>query len=97
MLTATVRFFGPLRGLVGKKEQVILLEQGATVRTLLDELVRSNGSEFRRYVVIEGSTLNPALMVFLNGENLDEIHNLDAAMPAASRIDVMLATALLGG
>ena len=97
VLEAKVRFFGPVRGLVGKKEQVIILEQGATVRSLLDELARSNSSEFRRYVVIEGSTLNPALMVFLNGESLDEIQNLDAPMPAEASIDVMLASPLLGG
>ena len=97
IMRATVRFFGPVRSLVRKKEQVILLEEGATVRSLLDELARSNGSEFRRYVVIEGSTINPALVVFLNGESLDEIMNLDAPIPPAPTIDVMLASAVLGG
>lgn len=97
MIEARVRFFGPVRGLVRKKDQVVILEEGATVRTLLDELARSNSSEFRRYVVIEGATLNPALQVFLNGESLDEIQNLDARLPAGAKVDVMLASPILGG
>ncbi|MBI4526710.1 MAG: MoaD/ThiS family protein [Deltaproteobacteria bacterium] len=92
-----MRFFGPIRGLVRKKEQLLILEEGATVRRLLDELARSNSPEFQRYVVIEGATLNPALLVFLNGESLDEILNLDARLPAGTKIDVMLASPILGG
>ena len=97
MVEARVRFFGPVRGLVRKKEQVVILEEGATVRRLLDELARSNSSEFQRYVVIEGASLNPALLVFLNGESLDEILNLDTPLPAGARVDVMLASPILGG
>lgn len=96
-MQATVRFFGPVRSLVAKKEQVILLEEGATVRSLLAELARLNGAEFRRYLVIEGSTINPALVIFLNGESLDEMMNLDAPIPPAPTVDVMLASAVLGG
>lgn len=97
VIEARVRFFGPVRGLVRKKEQVVVLDEGATVRTLLDELARSNTAEFRRCVVIEGSHLNPALVVFLNGESLDETLNLDAPLPARAKIDVMLASPILGG
>ena len=97
MIEARIHFFGPIRGLVRKKEQLVVLEEGATVRRLLDELGRANGAEFRRYLVIEGSTVNPALVVFLNGESLDEILNLDAPLPSGPRVDVMLASPILGG
>lgn len=97
MIEARVHFFGPVRGLVGKKEQVVILEEGATLRRLLEELARSNSPEFRRYLVPEGVTLNPALHVFLNGESLDEIQNLDTFLAAEATLDVMLASPILGG
>jgi molybdopterin converting factor small subunit len=97
VIEARIHFFGPIRGLVRKKEQLVVLEEGATVRRLLDELGRANGAEFRRYLVLEGATVNPALVVFLNGESLDEILNLDAPLPSGAKVDVMLASPILGG
>ncbi|MEK6561616.1 MAG: MoaD/ThiS family protein [Candidatus Binatota bacterium] len=97
MIEIKVRFFGPVRGLVRKKEQVILLEEGATLRGLLEELGRSNDSEFRRYIVLEGNTLNPVLLVFLNGESVDAIQNLDHSLPSGPMVDVMLASPIMGG
>jgi molybdopterin converting factor small subunit len=97
VIEARIQFFGPIRGLVKKKEQLVVLEEGATVRRLLDELGRANGAEFQRYLVIEGATVNPALVVFVNGESLDESLNLDAPLPPGPRVDVMLASPILGG
>lgn len=97
MAEIRVRFFGPVRGLVRKKEQVILLEEGATLRTLLEELGRSNSSEFQRYIVIEGVALNPALLVFLNGESVNAVQNLDLSLPSGSMVDIMLASPIMGG
>ncbi len=97
MVEARVRFFGPVRGLAGKKEQVLLLEEGTTLRGLLDELRRSNPPEFQRYVVIEGTTVNPALLISLNGKSLDEIQDLDSPIPSGATLDVMLAIPIMGG
>ena len=97
MVEAKVRFFGPVRGIVGKKEQVVVLENGATLRNLLDELGRSNGPEFQCYIVVEGSTLNPALLVALNGQSVDQIQNLDTPLPHGAVVDVLLAVPIKGG
>lgn len=97
MIKVRVHFFGPLRGLVRKKQQVIFLEDGATLRMLLEELARSNSPDFQRYVVPQGLTLNPALQVFLNGENLDEIQNLDKPLATEATLDVLLASPIIGG
>ena len=97
MVEAKVRFFGPVRGIVGKKEQLVVLEDGATLRNLLDELGRSNGPEFQRYIVVEGSTLNPALLVALNGQSVDQLQNLDTPLPNGSVVDVLLAVPIMGG
>ena len=97
MVEARVRFFGPVRSIVGKKEQTLLMEDGATLRVLLEELGRSNGPEFQRYIVFQGTTVNPALLVALNGESVDEIQNLDAPLPTGATLDVMLAVPISGG
>ncbi len=97
MVEARVRFFGPVRSIVKKKEQAVVLEDGATLRDLLGELGRSNGPAFQRYIVVEGATLNPALLVSLNGESVDEIHNLDIPLPLGATVDVMLAVPIMGG
>ena len=97
MVEARVRFFGPVRSIVKKKEQVVVLEDGATLRNLLEELGYSNGPAFQRYIVVEGATLNPALLVSLNGEGVDEIQNLDIPLPLGATVDVMLAAPIMGG
>lgn len=75
----------------------MFLTRGATLRDLLEELRRSNPPEFRRYVVIEGATLNPALLVSLNGASVDEIQNMDAPLPSEPVLDVMVAVPIMGG
>lgn len=97
MTEIRVRFFGPVRGLVRKKEQVILLEEGATLRRLLEELGRSNSSEFQRHIVLDGGSLNPALLVFLDGESVNAVQNLDLSLLSGSMVDVMLASPIMGG
>lgn len=97
MVEVKVQFFGPVRGMVKKKEQVVALEDGTTLRGLLEELGRSNGPEFQRYIVVEGATVNPALIVALNGQSLDQIQNLDTPLPQGSVLDVLLAVPIKGG
>ena len=94
---AKVRFFGPVRSIVGKKEQRVSLDDRATMRDVLRELGLSNGPKFQRYIVIEGATLNPALLVSINGRSLDDIQNLDIQLPTDTTIDIMLATPIAGG
>ncbi len=97
MVEAKVQFFGPVRGIVKKKQQVVVLDDGATLRGLLEELGRSNGPEFQRYIVVEGRTLNPVLLVALNGQSVDQIENLDTPLPQGSVLDVLLAVPIMGG
>lgn len=96
-LEAKVRFFGPLKVVVGRKEQTVVLERGATVRRLLDELGRTNGPAFRRYVKPEGRTVNPVLIVAVNGESVDQIGNLDMPLPEGTVVDILLAVPIMGG
>jgi len=75
----------------------VVLDDGATLRGLLEELGRSNGPEFQCYIVVEGATLNPALLVALNGQSVDQIQNLDTPLPHGAVVDVLLAVPIMGG
>ena len=70
---------------------------GATIRELLDQLKKTNKPDFERYVVIQGNTVNPVLLISLNGESLDELNNIDAKLPSESTLDVMLVAPIVGG
>lgn len=74
-----------------------MLERGATVRQLLEELACTNGPAFRCYVKPEGRTLNPVLIVAVNGESLDQIGNLDMPLPDSTNVDILLAVPIMGG
>lgn len=92
-----VRFFGPIRTLAGRKEQVVMVSKGATLRDLLEELKRVSGSELGRYIVVQGNGVNPVLLVSLNGETIDEIQSIDVKLPDRSVLDVMLVVPVAGG
>lgn len=92
-----VRFFGPIRSLAGGKEQVVVLEKGATMRDLLEELKRASGPELGQYIVVEGNSVNPVLLVSLNGQDVDQIQNIDVKLPDRSVLDVMLVVPVAGG
>lgn len=97
MTKVKIRFFGPVRSLVGKKEQVLEMPAGSTIRELLDKLKKTNNPDFERYVVIQGNTINPVLLVSLNGESLDELNNIETKLPNESVLDVMLVAPIVGG
>ncbi len=97
MTQVKIRFFGPIRSLVEKKEQFLEMPTGATIRELLDQLKKTNKPDFERYVVIQGNTVNPVLLISLNGESLDELNNIDAKLPSESTLDVMLVAPIVGG
>ena len=97
MTKVKIRFFGPVRSLVGKKEQVLEMPPGSTIRELLDKLKKTNKPDFERYVVIQGNTVNPVLLVSLNGESLDELNNIETKLPNESVLDVMLVAPIVGG
>lgn len=97
MVEARVRFFGPIRSLVGKREQVVILEDGATLRQLLEELGHSNPPEFQRHLVVQGGMVNSSLLLAVNGQGLDDSQTLDSPLPATTTVDVMLAIPIMGG
>ena len=97
MPVVKVRFFGPVRSIAGKKVQELEMRQNTTVKDLLEELKRVSNPEFGKYIVIQGNTINPVLLMAINGESLDEINNMNAPLPDNPVLDVMLVSPIAGG
>ena len=97
MTVVKVRFFGPVRSIAGKKEQELEVWPNATTKDLLEELKRVSVPEFSKYVVIQGVTVNPVLLMAINGDSLDEINNINAPLPENPVLDIMLVSPIAGG
>ncbi len=97
MPVVKVRFFGTVRSIAGKKVQELEMRQNPTVRDLLEELKRVSDPEFGKYIVIQGNTINPVLLMAINGESLDEIDNMNAPLPDNPVLDVMFVSPIAGG
>lgn len=97
MPVVRVRFFGPVRSIAGKKEQELEMSPGTTTKDLLEELRKVSNPEFSKYIVIQGNTVNPVLLMAINGEGLDEINNINAPLPDNPVLDIMLVSPIAGG
>jgi molybdopterin converting factor small subunit len=97
-LEVTVKYFGLVRNSIGKKEELIQLPAGASVRELLDVLVSKYGETVRDLVLTADGNLSAEAILMLDGEDIrngDELKTrLDGAVEAHL---VVLAPAALGG
>ena len=97
-LHVNVKYFGLVRNSIGKKEEVIELPPGASVRELLEALVSKYGENVRDLILTSDGNLSAEAIVMLDGEdirNRDELKTkLDGGIEAHL---VVLAPAALGG
>jgi len=67
-IKVTVKFFATLRGILGKREEQLLLPPRSTLKDALEALSRKYGSQFTSYVFEKGE-LNSFLQILINGRN----------------------------
>jgi len=80
-MKVTVKFFALVRELTGKREEVIDLENQATVKTLLDKLVNEYGAKFRDYLFDPASKEPRGHVQFLiDGRNVALMQGLNTVL-----------------
>ncbi len=63
-----VRYFGVFRTQLNVKEEKITLEENATLKRLLEELVKIHGASIRRILESDSKTnLDPSVVITING------------------------------
>jgi molybdopterin synthase sulfur carrier subunit len=83
-----VRFFTVLRELIGKREEEVLVHEGASVREVLDILSARYGREFSDYL-FEGSRLKEHIQILLNGTNIMILNGLETRLGEGSTLAVI--------
>ena len=76
-----VKFFALVRELTGKREEVLDLDDRATVRILLGRLVEEHGTKFRDYIFDPASKEPRGHVQFLmDGRNVALMQGLDTIL-----------------
>ena len=92
-----VRFMGDLRAAVGQPDMKVSLPQGSTVGDLVTSLCNHYGDLFRCRVVSRPGTLHHDILVFLDGENIEEIGGLAGRVEGASEMEIIRLPMFEGG
>jgi len=80
-MKVTVKFFALVRELTGKREEIMDLDDHATVRTVLARLVEEHGSKFKDYLFDPASEEPRGHLQFLiDGRNIALMKGLDTAL-----------------
>lgn len=85
-----VKFFAFVRELTGRREELVDLDDQATVRTLLDRLVNEYGAKFEDYL-FDPASKNPRdyLQFLIDGRNIGLMQGLDTALKEGSSFAIL--------
>jgi molybdopterin synthase sulfur carrier subunit len=85
-----VKFFALVRELTGKREEIVDLNDQATVRTLLGKLVEEYGVKFRDYIFDPVSQEPRGHVQFLlDGRNITLMQGLDTALREGTSLAIL--------
>jgi molybdopterin synthase sulfur carrier subunit len=85
-----VKFFALVRELTGRREEVVDLDDQATVRTLLGKLVEEHGAKFRDYIFDPASNEPKGHVQFLiDGRNITLMQGLDTSLKEGASLAIL--------
>jgi len=95
-LAVRVKFMGDLPSLTGQRNLLVTLPEGATVGELLETLSRTYGDVFACWVFSGPGKLQHIMLIFVDGENIDQLGGL-AAKLGNSEVEVIMLPIIEGG
>ncbi len=95
-LAVRVRFMGDLIAVVGQRIRQVDLSEGSTVGDLLASLSESYGEAFTSRVFAGPADLEHTILVFVDGENIDEQDGL-ATRLGGGEVEVIMLPMFGGG
>ncbi len=72
MITVKTRYYAYLRELTGIREEEIVLNDGATVGTLIEHLIQKYGDRFKSYILADNMELKPSIAIAINGVKVSD-------------------------
>ena len=89
-MKVTVKFFALVRELTGKREEIVELDEQATVGALLARLVEEHGVKFREYIFDPVSNEPRGHLQFLmDGRNVALMQGLDTVLKEGASLAIL--------
>ncbi|MBL7118945.1 MoaD family protein [Candidatus Bathyarchaeota archaeon] len=82
------RFFTILREMTGKKEEILTVGDGTTVKEILDLLSEKHGNDFSEYI-FKGRRLRSHIQILLNGISITTLNGLDTRLEEDSTLAIV--------
>ncbi len=95
-IAVNVKFMGDLHAFLRRKDLVITLPRGSTIRDVLALLCERYGEPFTCRVFSSPGTLHHYILVFLNGQNIKEVGGLGAKL-GDSEVEIIMLPMIEGG
>ncbi len=90
MVTVTVRYFGPIRGLAQHADDCLELPEGTSVRGLLRAIGERRGQAFLDELALPSGEPLPTVTVLLDGRNVLHGGGLDAPIRSDGLAQVLI-------
>ena len=72
MADITVRYFGMLREIVGKRSEIVTIEDSSSGAGLLDSITNRHGKKFRDFVFDSDGKIRQGLAFAVNGSSVQK-------------------------
>ncbi len=95
-IAVKVKFMGDLLALIEQRNLSMTLPQGSTVGDLLALLNESYGEPFYSRVFVRPDTLHHYMLIFVDGQNINDIGGLAATL-GESKVEIIMLPMFEGG
>ncbi|MFX0168291.1 MAG: MoaD/ThiS family protein [Candidatus Hodarchaeota archaeon] len=85
----TIRYLSVIREITGTREEVIEVEDGATVAKILESLSKKYGKSFRRMIRSGRDIRGLQIVYFVDGKNISTQEGFDTAVQNASELVII--------
>ena len=95
-MAVRVRFMGDLPSVTGQRSVVVTLPEGSTVADLVESLSLSHGEGFRKRIFSGPAKLQHTMLIFVDGEHIEERGALAASLGRGD-VELYMLPVICGG
>jgi MoaD family protein len=85
----TIRYLSVIREITGTREEVIEVQNGATVADILEILSKKYGKSFQRMIRSGRDIRGLQIVYFIDGKNIGTLKGFDTAVHNASELVII--------
>ena len=85
----TIRYLSVIREITGTREEVIEVQNGATVADILELLSKKYGKSFQRMIRSGRDIRGLQIVYFMDGKNINTLQGFETAVSDASELVII--------